>query len=47
MIEKLGNNLPDDLPTTAEHEPDKKKIKSTIARFKTKLKKDAKRSIVV
>ena len=22
MIEKLGNNLPDDLPTTAEHEPD-------------------------
>ena len=47
LIEKLGNNLPDDLPTTAENEPDKKKIKSTIAILKTKLKKDAKRSIVV
>ena len=47
LIDKLGNNLPDDLPITADNEPDKKKIKSTIARFKTKLKKDAKRSIVI
>ena len=47
LIEIFGDTLPDDLPMKEKNEPDKKKIKSTIAILKTKLKKDAKRSIVV
>ena len=41
-----NDNLPDDLPLTPEDEPDKEKIKSTIARFKTNIRKKEKRSII-
>ena len=43
---QLHGNLPDDLPMD-NNEPDKKKIKSTIARFKIDKKKSAQRSILI
>ena len=47
LIENFGDTLPDDLPMTEDNEPDKKKIKSTIARFKVNIKKNAMRSIII
>ena len=47
FIEKLNNDLPDDLPRTPDDKPDKIKIKSAIARFKNNIKKSEKRSIIV
>ena len=46
LMATFDDNLPDDLPMDNDT-PDKKNIKSTISRFKTELKKSAKRSILV
>ena len=45
LIDSFNDTLPDDLPMN-DDKPDKDRIKSTIARFKTKIKNDAKRNIV-
>ncbi len=46
FMKMFDDKLPDDLPLTSENEPDKEKIKSTIARFKTNIKKQEKRNII-
>ena len=45
LIDSFNDSLPDDLPMN-DDKPDKDRIKSAIARFKTKIKNDAKRNIV-
>ena len=48
LIQSFNNDLPDDLPMEeGTGAIDRDKIKSTIARFKTNIKKNAKRSIIV
>ena len=46
LIETFNDNLPNDFPMVND-EPDKDKVKSTISRFKTKIRNDAKRSILI
>ena len=45
LIDSINGSLPEDLPMN-DNKPDKDKIKSNIVRFKTKIKNDAKRTIV-
>ena len=45
LIHSLNGNMPDDQPMNND-QPVEDNIKSTIARFKTKIKNDAKRTIV-
>ena len=48
LIDSFKDNLPDDLPTEDRTSKiDKDKIKSTISRFKTNIKKNAKRSVII
>ena len=45
LIDSFSDSLPNDLPMN-DGQPDKDRIKSTIARLKTKIKNHAKRNIV-
>lgn len=44
LIDSFNDQFPEDLPIL-DDKPDKDKIKQTIARFKTKIKNDAKRTV--
>ena len=48
LIESFKDDIPDDLPKEdGTTNIDKDKVKSTIARFKTNIKKNAKRSVII